>query len=390
MAVIQVTRERTNAFRLYRHGLWPKRIDLMEALVGTGFLPSREAAYLACAARVEGFKRDDLDRSVFEDRAMVELATAGGQPFLVPAEIAPAVIRCPGARERRSADATLARVRASMAIRMTLEEAVLDALGAGGLGFKELREHLADLGGDIPDWAGRPGLLSAILTLQRLDGEVVRTVLTPPLDAGEVVFARTGTLLPGEDVLSLDPEEALAKLCAWYFRIHGPATRADFGWWCGAGADEASTAFEFQRSGLSPIHIEGVPYELFMTPSGLAELMDFESLLPDPVHLVPWRDSWLMSHESRAGRFGGGEAIRRLGPGPVLPALLVSGEVRGRWTLLAQSGEVELTWFTPPRPKVRERADAVARELGAFVSREMPSIEPLTLPSPDGEISIYH
>ena len=55
MAVIQVTRERTNAFRLYRHGLWPRRIDLMDALTGTGFLPTREAAYLALAVRVEGF-----------------------------------------------------------------------------------------------------------------------------------------------------------------------------------------------------------------------------------------------------------------------------------------------------------------------------------------------
>ena len=389
MTVIQVTRERTNAFRLLQHGLWPKRMDLMEALGGTGFLPTREAAYLSVAARVEGFHREDLDRVVFEERALVEMGTVGGQSFLVPLDIAPALLRCPSSDERATAEMTLARAWISMANRAQLKEAVLDALGPSGLGFRELKERLTDDASDVAEWTRKPGVLQTTLTLLRHDGEMVRTVLEPPLDEGEVVFAKTETLLPGIEVMSIEPEDALRKLCAWYFRVHGPASHADFGRWCGAGIAEAAAAFAATLPSLAPVRIEGVPHNLFMAPTVLEQLMEFESLLPDPVHLVPWRDSWLTTHEGRAGRFGRREAIHRLGPGPALPALLVSGEVKGRWSITVETGEVDLDWFFPAPPKVRQRAKAVASELSAFVRREMPNIEPLVLPCPKGEFGIY-
>ncbi len=389
MTVIQVTRERTNAFRLHQQGLSPKRPELEESLAGTGYLPTREAAYLSAAARVEGFQRADLDRLVFGRSSMVEVAASGGRSFLVPAAIAPALIRCPAPDERRAAEAKLATVRASMAVSVMLKDAVLDTVADSGLGIRDLKEHFKRGTDEVSGWLRRPGILPAILTILRQDGELVRTVLSPPLDGGEVVFARTDTLLPGVNVPALEPVDALEMLCAWYFRVHGPAGRADFGWWAGTGVDEAQVAFDAIRPSLAPIRIEGVPYELYMTPAALAELMGFESLLPDPVHLVPWQDCWLMSHETRAGRFGSREAIRRLCPGPALPAILVSGEVRGRWTLDAPAGAVELDWFAPPRQKIRERAEAVAMDLGAFVKREMPNIAPLTLPSVEGEFPVY-
>lgn len=389
MTVIQITRERANSFRLYKHGLWPKRLDLLEALAGSGFLPTREAAYLAAAARVEGFQRKDLDRLVFEESKFVEIAASAGRSFLVPVSIAPALIRCPAPEERRSAEAKLAEERVSMAIAVMVKDAVLEAVGEDGLGIRELKERLMGRTDDVPNWIRRPGLLPATLTLLRQDGELVRTMRTPPLDDGEVVFVRTGTLLPGVDLPALDPTDALAKLCAWYFRMNGPASRADFGWWAGTGVADAQVAFDATRPNLTPIRIEDVPYDLYMPPATITELMEFDSLLPDPVHLVPWQDPWLMSHETRAVRFGSREAIRRLGPGPALPAILVSGVVKGRWTLDSQSGAVELDWFVPPREKIKERAEAVARDLAGFVQREMPDIGPLTLPCADGEFQVY-
>ena len=79
MTELNVTRERVNSYRLEKHGLWPRHGNLVKAVEGCGFLPSRESAYLSLAARVEGFTRADLDRAVFTDGWLMEVATSRGR-----------------------------------------------------------------------------------------------------------------------------------------------------------------------------------------------------------------------------------------------------------------------------------------------------------------------
>ena len=107
------------------------------------------------------------------------------------------------------------------------------------------------------------------------------------------------------------------------------------------------------------------------------------------VTLVPFRDPWLSSHEGRVGRFVRKEHLARVCPGPALPAILVSGDVAGAWTLDPAASEVDLTWFKPPGARIEERAAAIARGIGDFARRSDLALEPLSVPTPEGPFVVY-
>ncbi len=389
MSELKVTGERVNAFRLERHGLWPRVGSLARAIEGCGFLPSRESAYLGLAARVEGFCRADLDHEVFTEGNFVELATSRGYSLVLPRALAPAFLKSPVAEERRLAEESLAKAQVAGLNREVLFDAVEDVLGDEGLPIGDLRERLRKTGGQTGFLFAKPGVLPAALSLLRQAGRVARTDLTGPLDAGPQVFVRTSVLFPDLEVETLDAGEALRILCAWYFRVHGPATRADFGWFCGADREHAAQAFEFHRPNLTTLRIDEFPYPLYMPPAGVKDMIEFESRMPDPVALVPFGDPWLTSHEGRTGRFGRREAIEKLGVGPSFPAILVGGEVKGLFSIEAETGTVDLEWFGQPPDNILERARTMAMHLGTFVKDEMPDLTPLTLPGPQGDVVVY-
>jgi hypothetical protein len=178
-------------------------------------------------------------------------------------------------------------------------------------------------------------------------------------------------------------------LCAFYFRVHGPATPADFGWWSGAGVEEAAEAFRAIRHTLVRVETDAVPYGLYLPAAFRDELERFEHALARAVELVPFRDAWLSSHEGRAGRFMAGEDFLRLVPGPALPAALIAGFASGRWTLDAAKGRVHVEWFRRPPEAFEERADEIGREIGEFAAREMPDLAPLSMPVRDETFTVY-
>jgi hypothetical protein len=266
---------------------------------------------------------------------------------------------------------------------------LIEVLSSGPQTLAGIRNRLEKIDEDAARLLGGPGVLTATLARLRQDGIAVRTNVSGRLDQGTAEYVLVEDLLPGLDAPSMSPEEAMERLCVQYFRAHGPASAADFGWWAGGGRREAAAAFESTKERLAEIGVEGVPYRLYLPPFRLEQLIADEHQPAEVVTLVPFRDPWLSSHEGRVGRFVKEEHLLRICPGPSLPAILVSGRVAGAWTLDAEEGKVDLTWFRPPSYRVEERAEALGRNIGAFVRRAELALEPLTVPTPAGPFEVY-
>jgi hypothetical protein len=389
METIHVSRDRLNAYRLARQCLEPRGTDLATVLEAVGCLPSREAGFLALLVRYPGFRGEMLNRLVFEEHAFVEMASLRDQSLVVPKALAPSVLRCLSPQRKENAERMLAGAGLATAQRLAIRYGVVEVLEKGPLSAVGLSERLSEAGGEVEGLAVRTGVLAAVLALLQVEGQVVRTNLSGDLLRGKVSYILAEQLFGDEEVTGIDPVEAVRALCAFYFRVHGPATPADFGWWSGAGAEEAAEAFRAIRHTLVRVETEGMPYGLYMPAAYRDELAAFDHGVSRPVVLVPFRDAWLSSHEGRAGRFLAGEDFLRLVPGPALPSVLVAGFAAGRWSLDAANGSVRVAWFRRPPEACEARAEEIGREIGAFAAREMADLAPLTVPARDGPFTVY-
>ncbi|MHC4469942.1 MAG: DNA glycosylase AlkZ-like family protein [Planctomycetota bacterium] len=389
MAKLTISRERVNGFRLMTQALSPKLDDAKLALATAGWFPAREAAYFTMEARVQDFSREALDRLVFVERAFFEVGTVRGQSFLVSREMAPAALRCPCPSVKDRAERALAQAELEPTDPKEMRERVLGTLAEGPMTHRNLVEWYSRGEGRVSKLLADGPVLTAVLTLLRLEGRVARTNPQRTLDQGPSVYVPAASLLEGKEPAELETQDALRILCAYYFRVHGPATRADFGWWCGASQTESTEAFTAHRRNLTEVEIEGFPFRYFLPASRAEELAQHERSGAEPVVLAPFRDPWLTSHEGRAGRFLRNQDLHRIASGPALPAILVGGVVAGRWWIDTKAWEVRREWFRTPPEGVDEQVARRGLEIAAFAEREMANLSPLAVPGREGEIPVF-
>ena len=313
----------------------------------------------------------------------------GGQSYIVAREMAAAALRspCPGLKE--AAERDLETADPSQTERIEMRERVLETLSQGPMTVKDLTVWFSRGEGLVSRYLADASVLGAVLTLLRLEGKVARTNPLRSLDRGPSIYVPTRTLLEGEDPSELDTQDALRILCAYYCRVHGPATRADFGWWSGAGRAEVAEALGALRTNMIDVEIQGLPFNYFMPASRAEELVTHERSGVEPVLLTPFRDPWLSAHEGRAGRFVRQVDLQRIAPGPALPAVLIGGIVAGRWWLDTESMEIRFEWFQGPMEGAEGRATRRALEIAAFARKEMDTLAPLAVPGPEGDLAVY-
>ncbi|MDX2282758.1 MAG: winged helix DNA-binding domain-containing protein [Bacteroidia bacterium] len=157
----------------------------------------------------------------------------------------------------------------------------------------------------------------------------------------------------------LPREEALATLALRYFRSHGPATLADFGWWSGLPAGDARRALASVRHLLREEQAGGSAY-----------WMDAEAQPADPepgrLYLLPAFDEYLVSYKDRQAVLPQAQHQRAVHVNGVFrPIIVHEGQVIGTWKRSAKGSRVllEAEWFGVPDPELEA---AFVREGEAF------------------------
>lgn len=202
--------------------------------------------HLSAIARCADATPGDVDRALYEDRALVRQMAMRGTLFSWPAESYRAAVDGPG---RRAAVKVEAQLRRSTADRGDgwLDEAATAVLAhireRGPSTATEVREARPDLFAAIEvgsgRWVQQVSPVAQLLTLLSLRGDVVRCGNRGPWTRSRPVWELAGRWL-GEHALGrLSEREANAALARAYIERFGPITEADLRWWFRATAGAA-------------------------------------------------------------------------------------------------------------------------------------------------------
>jgi hypothetical protein len=167
----------------------------------------------------------------------------------------------------------------------------------------------------------------------------------PDLDRDEPGYVLLDEWVPPTTVP--DPEEALVTLAGRYLHAYAPASLADFAAWSGLPMGTARHAF---------LLAESPPEPPFSGPQPAARLLGaFDN------YLLAYRDVLDRRYAARI----------KPGGGIIHPAVIVDGQVVGRWWLRRDRHLVEVDLFDADRVAFEPPLAAEAADVGRFLSTEL-------------------
>lgn len=150
-----------------------------------------------------------------------------------------------------------------------------------------------------------------------------------------------------------DRTESIAELARRYFRSRGPATVYDFSMWSGLRPADAGRAMEMNKQWLESEVVGGQAY--WFDPSGWSVPVGDRSSRDGSLFLLPAFDELTTSY---------------LNDGVFRPAVIIDGQVSGRWSYTLGKGTVRigvvapLKWSGSLNEAIRKEAERYSAFLG--------------------------
>ena len=300
-----------------RHRLAPghRARDVVEAADSLVALhaTSPDSVYLSAWARVDGMELADMDRALYEDRALVKHLAMRRTLFVFPRESlgfaqAGASSRVAAAERRRLIrDVEKAGLqRDGEAWLRRAERRVLETLGDGReLGSTELRREIPLLEGSIEygkgkSWGGQLPIGPRVLTVLSAAGRIVRGTNAGAWTVSRPLWTSMASWL-GEEIPEVSEREGTARLVERWLRAFGPGTAGDVKWWMGSTV----TAVRRALADLDAVEVDLDGETGYLLPGDLEPIAAPEpwaALLPalDPT-TMGWlgRDWYLAPHRDR-------------------------------------------------------------------------------------------
>jgi hypothetical protein len=357
-----------------RHHLAPPAraggvVEVAGDMVG---LHSTDAAsvFLAAAARMRAASVGEIERALYEERALVRMLGMRRTMFVVPVDLAPVVnAACtqalvPGERRRLVEQLEQAGV-ASDGHRWLAEvqEAALRALAARG------QATGAELSGDVAGlrlqilmnegkrYQGLMGVGTRVLFLLAAEGRIVRGRPRGSWISSQYRWAPMESWLP-EGTPPPATEAARVELVRRWLAAFGPGTVADLKWWTGLTLGEVRRALAV----VAPVEVQLDGATGLVLPGDLAS-----PAAPEPwVALLPALDPTVMGWAGRGWFLGGhGHALFDRS-GNAGPTVWWDGRVVGGWAH-RKDGEVAFRLLEDVGAGAVAAVEAAAGRLGAWL-----------------------
>lgn len=361
--MIEITLPQALAFRLDRQHLTRPAADALTAartLIGAQ-AQVHSAAILQLRARSDsGTGEADIDRALYQDRALVKLWAQRSTLHLMPADDLPMIL---GLRREYVAGYHHWYAKEGLSLEQVdrLVTAVVAALEQGAHSRMDLSRRLVP---ELGDWA-RPMLehsWGGIIKLACALGHVCHG----PAEKGDGEGAREALFVHLAQWLGRVPEvpdarTAMADLARRYLAVYGPATPADFKKFVGFYAGPAQQAFADLADEIVPVTLGA--RKAYLLARDLPTLMAAEPVAGQ-ITVLGLFDPYLLAHADTGQyldeRFR--SAVYRVA-GWISPVILRQGRVVATWTHRRVAG-----------PKGRGAWEVQVTPLERVYKKELPAI----------------
>ena len=323
--------------------------------------------YLSTWARTRDFAIGDLERALYEDRALVRMLGMRRTLFVVPRALVPVIdaacTQTVAARERRKLEAFVAQSGVAADPGRWIDRvsaAALRALAARG------EASTSELTRDDPllatrlrlgigtRWEAEVSAASRILLLLAAEGRVVRGRPRGTWISSQYRWTTIDALGP---LPAVGPREARADLLRLWLESFGPGTETDIRWWTGWTAREAREALADVPHALVGL-AEGPGLVLAGDTGPTVPVEPWAALLPalDPT-VMGWkdRDWYLGPHTGQLFDTNGNAG----------PTVWWEGRIVGGWTQRAD-GEVVYRILEDAGREAEAAVSAEAERLSAW------------------------
>jgi hypothetical protein len=331
------------------------------------------SGYLACWARVDGFRVPDLETALYDERSLLKILAMRRTMFIVPVDVAAIM-------QAACTDAIASRERKRL-LRMIEEAGVadpaapwlaavevetLEALHAlGEATAADLAKRVEGLRAQIPfgagtKWQSTVGVSTRLLFLLSAEQRIIRGRPKGTLVSSLYRWAPIDRWLP-EPLVFLPKPEAQAELVRRYLATYGPATLVDVEWWTGWTRGDTRRALGA---------IEALEIDLEGGDRGWV-LADDVGPGADPaedpwVALLPGLDSTTMGWQQRDFFLAPHKPRLFDRNGNAGPTIWVDGRVVGGWAQ-RRSGEIRIELLEDVGSEGRQSIEAKAAALGEWL-----------------------
>lgn len=316
-----ITWNQVAAWRARRHGLHTLRpaadaVDVASSLCGV-HAQLMSSAGLTLHARLDGFACTEVDRLLWQDRALVKTWCMRGTLHLLPAAEYPLWQAGLSTYDHYRKPVWLRNFHITAEEQDRLLDAVHEALDGRVLTREQLADEAARRGGDAGIGDRLRESWGAHLKPASFQGRLV----FGPTEGKKVSFVRPDQWLPAREA----PAEPLREIALRFLNAHGPATREDFArWW---GVTPAEGAKILAGAEVAQASLDGRTWWV----ADLAGLLDAEPVRG--VRLLPAFDQYVVAATRHAQHFlrGGSTGLVYRPQGWLSAVVVVDAMFAGIW-----------------------------------------------------------
>lgn len=383
---IRVGLDQTNRYLLHKQHLAPDSRGQAPLPVARDIGPIRATPptlpYVSLWARIKGFRREQLDLALYEERSLVRITRMRGRLYIVPSE-------------EFTAHHLVARPLLGHGLR-DLDDLIHEARGEEEETNLRSSDELAQRVLEIMSTRGPHTIAELIQLIPELDARILHdpehpelghsrlgTRLVPAMCAQGLLvraqpcggwrsdlhsYATVPSWLPGTRSDSLSTREALSRVVSAYVSAFGPVTVGDvFHWLGGYSRHQVYTSLMRLGSDLTRLQISDLPGDYFMLETQVPDLLDFR---PQErcVCLLPPRDSYPTAYDD-AGRFLDPSQRARVYDrvGESTGTVWLDGRIAGTWRSHIRDERIVARLFEPLEPHVLAQVGEEARSLGEML-----------------------
>jgi hypothetical protein len=370
-----------NAYQWQRQGFDLGRRWTEEAALAVqpGLYAAGATPYLSLLARYAGFRTQDLDEALYQDRHLIRIQAMRRSVFLVPRPSLAVVLRATGEVKARALDRFLRQAGVSPQAYREVAGRIEGLLEKQCLTSAAIKKSLSPLSPQVLEG------FAWILSRMTAEGRIVRGPRRGGWKSTLFEYTSMANWLPELDLAALDPETARVELARLYFGAYGPATAADFIWWSGLSRPEVERALAGLGPALVPLEVRDLPGEYLLPVEELERLRRTPAEPMSGVCLLPVWDAYLMAYLQRS-RYLDTAWYDRVydASGNGTMTVMAGGRVSGVWDMEAEGKRltVKVAPFAPVGQEIWSMLRVAAQRLADRVPGESGDLCLLRCPPP--------